>query len=54
MSNLNNNPLAWAGIVVVIGLFAINGEWLDGFVVLALAVIVSKLVEIIFRLDKHK
>jgi hypothetical protein len=52
VSNFNKNPLAWAGIIVVIGFIALNNGWFDAFVVLVLAVIISKLVEVIQKLEK--
>jgi len=44
---LNNNPLIWALVVAGLGWWFVNAGRYEEFVVLAFAVVVAKLIEII-------
>src|SRR3989338_2825975 len=54
MRKWDKNPLAWAAIIVIGGYIFVQGNQFESFVVVAFAVVVAKLVEIIGRLDKDK
>jgi hypothetical protein len=47
MKKLNKSPIAWSIVVVISGYVAIINDEMDFFIVLAIAVIIEKLIEII-------
>jgi hypothetical protein len=47
VKNINKNPIVWSIVVVILGYVAITKDEMDFFIVLALAVIIEKLIEII-------